>query len=103
MHATGLAATALAAVLTISLRCAAGVLGPRLHHLPGGMVVAAARVATVLALSQALFGLFRLQGTAFSEAAAFAVGGLCAFALSGRLAWGFVGGACALALVKAVA
>lgn len=98
---TGLWTTGLAAVLMVALRCAAGVLGPRLHRLPENAIATAARVATLLALGHAVLGLFQLESRAFVDATVFAVSGLCVFALCGRLPWALVGAALVWAAVKA--
>ena len=82
---TGLAATLAAAGLMLLLRCAAGLLAARWAGLPSKLVATATRVATLLALGQALFATVRLQGPALLDATSFAAVGICVFVGSGRL------------------
>jgi len=81
----GLAATAVAGVLIVAVRCTAGVLGPRLQGLPQGLVDGAARAATLVALAYSAWSVWRLPGPAGAQALGFALTGLCVFALSRRL------------------
>lgn len=93
--ATPLWAAAAAAVLMVALRCAPAALplAPTARH--ARLLVSVGRAAIVLALAQALYRLFRLDGADLAAGLVFAASGLAVFLALRTLAGAIVGAASA--------